>query len=164
MALIPLTITTHRYISGSPPRETPLQDQVCFIINAFLTFLIKHFEKTLQKDIDKKAFKINSTEALQENIYFQDHFSRHNPLPKTHLQTTMSKSTSQADMKGKGKAPAVQPKPKQSRKPYVRISDKHEGVSIETISLQDLLLTEAMYSCSGKSEILQKVLCADLIF
>ena len=71
-----------------------VQRKVCFIINAFLTFLIKHFEKTLQKDIDKKAFKINSTEALLENIYFQDHFSRHNPLPKTHLQTTMSKSTS----------------------------------------------------------------------
>ena len=76
----------------------------------------------------------------------------------------MSKSTSQADMKGKGKAPAVQPKPKQSRKPYVRILDRHEGVSIETISLQDSLLIEAMYSCSGKSEILQEVLCTDLIF
>ena len=76
----------------------------------------------------------------------------------------MSKNTSQADMKGKGKAPVVQPKPKQSRKPYVRISDRHEGVSIETISLQDSLLIEAMYSCSGKSEILQEVLRTDLIF
>ena len=38
---------------------------------------------------------------MQENIYFQDHFSRRNPFPKTHLQTTMSKRTSQADMKGK---------------------------------------------------------------
>ena len=76
----------------------------------------------------------------------------------------MSKSTSQADMKGKGKALTVQPKPKQSRKPYVRITYRHEGVSIETISLQDLLLTEAMYSCSGKSEILQEVLLTDLIF
>ena len=94
MALIPLTITTHRYISGSPPRETPLQDQVCFIINAFLAFFIKHFEKTLQKDINRKAFKINFTEALQENIYFQDHFSRHNPFPKTQLQTTMNKRSS----------------------------------------------------------------------
>ena len=36
-------------------------------------------------------------------------------------------------MKGKGKAPAVQPK--QFRKPLVRILDKHEGVLIETISL-----------------------------
>ena len=36
--------------------------------------------------------------------------------------------------------------------------DKHEGVSIETISLQDTLLAEAMYSCGGKSEILQEAL------
>ena len=36
-------------------------------------------------------------------------------------------------MKGKGKAPAVQPK--QFQKPLVRILDKHEGVLIETISL-----------------------------
>ena len=112
-----------------------VQRKVCFIINAFLALLIKHFEKTLQEDIDIKVFKINFTETLQENIYFQDHFSRRNPFPKIHLQTTMSKRTSQANMKGKGKAPAVQPKPKQSRKPYVRISDRHEGVSIETISL-----------------------------
>ena len=46
----------------------------------------------------------------------------------------------------------------------MRISDKHEGVSIETISLQDTLLAEAIYSCGGKSEILQEVLCIDLIF
>ena len=76
----------------------------------------------------------------------------------------MSKNTSQADMKGKGKAPAVQPKPKQSRKPYVRILDRHEGVSIETISLQDTLLAKAIYSCGGKNEILQQVLHTDLIF
>ena len=71
-----------------------VQRKVCFIINAFLAFLIKHLKKTLQKDIDRKVFKINFTEALQENIYFQDHFSRHNPFPKTHLQTTTSKRTS----------------------------------------------------------------------
>ena len=96
-------------------------------------------------------------EALHENTT-----SRHNLFPQTHLQTTMSKRTSQADMNGKGKALAVLPK--QFRKPSVRISDKHEGVSIETISLQDMLLAEAMYSCGEKSEILQEVLRTDLIF
>ena len=35
---------------------------------------------------------------------------------------------------------------------------------METISLQDTLLAEAMYSCDGKSEILQEVLCIDLTF
>ena len=71
-----------------------VQRKVYFIINAFLAFLIKHFEKTLQKEIDRKVFKINFIEALQENIDFQDHFSRRNSFPKTHLQTTMSKRTS----------------------------------------------------------------------
>nr|POF27181.1 hypothetical protein CFP56_08551 [Quercus suber] len=74
----------------------------------------------------------------------------------------MSKRTSQADTKGKGKALAVQPK--QFRKPSVRISDMHEGVSIETISLQDTLLAEAMYSYGENSVILQKVLRTDLMF
>ena len=105
---------------------------------------------------------MNSKETLHENVYSQNNISRHNPFPKTQLQTTMSKRTSQADMKGKGKAPTVQPK--QFRKPSVRISDKHEGISIETISLQDTLLVEAMYSCGDKSEILQEVLRTDLIF
>ena len=82
--------------------------KVCFIINAFLAFLIKHFEKILQKDVDRKTFKITFTEAFQEDIYFQIHVSRHNLFPKTQLRATMSKRTSQAD-KGKGKAPAVQP-------------------------------------------------------
>ena len=40
----------------------------------------------------------------------------------------------------------------------------HEGVSIETISLQDTLLAEAMYSYGEKSVILQKVFCTDLMF
>ena len=63
---------------------------------------------------------------------------------------TISKRTFQAD-KGKGKAPAVQP---HFQKPSVRISNLHEGVSIEIISLQDTLLAEAMYSCGEKSVIL----------
>ena len=54
----------------------------------------------------------------------------------------MSKRTSLAN-KGKGRAPAVQP---HFQKPSVRITDLHEGVSIETISLQDTLSVEAMYS------------------
>ena len=72
----------------------------------------------------------------------------------------MSKRTSQAD-KGKGKAPVVQP---HFQRPSVRITDLHEGVSIETISLQDTLSAEAMYSCGEKSLILQKVLHTDLMF
>ena len=97
---------------------------------------------------------------LEYNIYFQNHVSRHNLFPKTQLQTNMSKRTSQAN-KGKGKAPAVQP---HFQKPSVRISDLHEGVSIETISLQDTLSAKAMYSCGKKSVILQKVLHTDLMF
>ena len=46
----------------------------------------------------------------------------------------------------------------------MKISDKHEGVSIERISLQDTLLAEAMYSCGEKGEILQEVLRTDLTF
>ena len=65
-------------------------------------------------------------------------------------------------MKGKGKASAVQPK--EIWKALVKISDKHESVSIEIISLQDSLLAGAMYSCGGKSEILQEELRTDLIF
>ena len=97
---------------------------------------------------------------MQEDIYFQNHVSRHNRFSKTQLQTTMSKRTSQAD-KGKGKAPTMQP---HFQKPSIRISDLHEGVSIETISLQDTLSAEAMYSCDEKSVILQKVLHTDLMF
>ena len=93
-------------------------------------------------------------EVLQENIR-----SKHNPFPKTQLQTTMNKRFSQKD---KGKALAVQPKG--IRKPSVKISDMHEGVSLETISLQDTLLAEAMYSCGDKSVILQKVLDTNLMF
>ena len=96
---------------------------------------------------------------MQEDIYFQNHVSRHN-FSETQWQTIMSKRTAQAD-KGKGKAPAVQP---HFQKPLVRISDLHEGVLIETISLQDTLSAEAMYSCGEKSVILQKVLHTNLMF
>ena len=65
-------------------------------------------------------------------------------------------------MNWKGKAPAMQPK--QFWKPSIRISDRHEGISIETISLQDTLLAAAMYSCGEKSVILQKMLHIDLMF
>ena len=91
---------------------------------------------------------------MQENIY-----PRHNLNRKTQLQTTMNKRSSQTD---KGKAPVVQPKGIQ--KPLVKILDRHEGVSIETISLQDTLLAEAMYSYGEKSVTLQKVLRIDLMF
>ena len=40
----------------------------------------------------------------------------------------------------------------------------HEGVLIETISLQDTLLAKAMYSCGNKSVILKKVLDSNLMF
>ena len=65
-----------------------VQRDVCFIIytlNYKNDFLIKHFKKTLQRNIGKKVFKINSTKALQEDIYFQNHISRHNLFSKTQL-------------------------------------------------------------------------------
>ena len=99
---------------------------------------------------------------MQENIYFQNNISRHNPFPKIQLQTTMNKRPSRANMKGKGKAPMVQPKG--IRKPSVKILNRLKGILIETISLQDTLLAKAMYSCDEKSVILQKVLRTDLIF
>ena len=49
-------------------------------------------------------------------------------------------------------------------KASVKTSDKHEGVLIKTISLQDTLLAETMYSCGGKGENLQEVLCTNLTF
>nr|POE89337.1 hypothetical protein CFP56_01701 [Quercus suber] len=73
----------------------------------------------------------------------------------------MSKRTFQADMKGKGKALAA---PKHFRKPSIRITDGQEGVSLETISLQDMLQPEAMYSCGENNVTLQKVLRTDLMF
>ena len=116
---------------------------------------------------------MNFKEALQRKVYFQnivyfqDIVSGHNDIPtnpftKSQLQNDMNKRPSKADMKGKGKAPTVQPK--EIRKASMKISNKHEGVSIETIYLQDTLLAEAMYSCGGKSEILQEVLRTNLIF
>ena len=67
-------------------------------------------KRLYKRTLTEKLLKKKIAEAFQENIYFQDHFSRHNPFPKTQLQTTMNKIPSKADMKGKGKAPAVQPK------------------------------------------------------
>ena len=113
----------------SVQRKVCIINVVCFI-NAFLVFLIKYFKRISQKDIGKRISK----EVLQKTIC-----PKHNPFPKTQLQTTMNKRFSQKD---KGKALAVQPKG--IRKPSVKISDMHEGVSLETISLQDTLLAEAM--------------------
>ena len=62
--------------------------------------------------------------------------------------------------KERGKAPVVQPK--QIWKALAKILNKHEGVSIETISLQDTLLVEAMYSCGEKVKSCKK--CSALIF
>ena len=53
---------------------------------------------------------MNLKETLQENNYFQNNISRHNPFPRTQFQTTMNKRASKADMKGKGKVLAMQPK------------------------------------------------------
>ena len=58
---------------------------------------------------------MNFKETLQRNVYFQDIVSGHkdiptNPFTKSQLQTNMNKRPSQADMKGKGKAPMVPPK------------------------------------------------------
>ena len=97
-------------------------------------------------------------------VYFQNIVSRPNDIPanpfiKSQLQTYMDKRPSR---KEKGKALVMQPK--QIQKALAKISNKHEGVSIETISLQDTLLVEAMYSCGEKSEILQEVLRTDLTF
>ena len=90
-------------IIATQQEHKSVQGKVCFInvvcfINAFLVFLIKYFKRISQKDIGKRISK----EALKENIY-----SKHNPFPKTQLQTTMNKRFSQKD---KGKAPAVQPR------------------------------------------------------
>ena len=54
--------------------------------------------------------------------------------------------------------------PNEIRKASAKILDKHEGILIETIPLQNTLLVEAMYSCGEKREILQEVLCTDLTF
>ena len=106
---------------------------IIYALNFINDFLIKHFKEISQKDIGKRVLKMNLKEALQENIYFQNNISRHNPFPKTQLQTTMNKRPSKANMKGKGKALVVQPK--EIWKVSVKISDKHEGILIETISL-----------------------------
>ena len=73
------------------------------------------FLNSSHSDIDREIFKMNFKEVLQRNVYFQDIVSRHNDIPtnpftKSQLQTNMNKRSSQADMKGKGKALVVQPK------------------------------------------------------
>nr|POF19059.1 hypothetical protein CFP56_42397 [Quercus suber] len=65
-------------------------------------------------------------------------------------------------MKGKGKTLVVQPK--EIQKALEKFPNKHEGISIETISLQDALPAKAKYSCGEKSEILQEVLRTNLTF
>ena len=142
----------HSNIIATQTEHKSEQRKVCFInfvcfINVFIVFLIKYFKRISQKDIDRR---------ISKEVFI---CSKYNPFPKTQLQTTMSKRFSQKDT---GKAPAVQPKG--TRKPSVKISDMHEGVSIETISLQDTLLAEAMYSCGDKSVILQKVPDSDFMF
>ena len=95
-----------------------VEKEVCsiiYILNFKNDFLIKHFKGILQKDIGKRALKMNLKEALQRNIYFQNIISRRvdiatNPFNKSELQTNMNKRPSKANMKGKGKASAVQPK------------------------------------------------------
>ena len=109
-----------------------VQQKVCFIIytlNFKNIFLIKYFSQNANGERNLNL-KMNLKEALYEN--FQNNILRHNSFLITQMETTMSKRTSQADIKGKGKALAVQPR---IQKPSVKISDMHEGVSIETISL-----------------------------
>ena len=108
---------------------------IIYILKFKNDFLIKYFKEISH---GKTVLKINLKEALQRNVYFQNIASRQNDIPtnpftKSQLQTDMNKRPSQADMKGKGKAPVEQPK--EIRKALAKISDKHEGVSIETISL-----------------------------
>ena len=104
-----------------------VQRKVCFI-----RYTLNFKNDFSQKHISKRILKRNLKELLHENVYSQNNISRHNLFPEPHLQTNINNRSSKADMKGKGKAPAVQPR---IRKPSVKISDRHEGVSIETISL-----------------------------
>ena len=62
-------------------------------------------------------------------ILFQDIDIPTNPLTKSQLQTNMNKRPSKADMKGKGKALAVQPK--EIRKASAKISDKYVGMHLD---------------------------------
>ena len=58
---------------------------IIYILKFKNDFLIKHFKEISQKDIGKRVLKMNLKEALQENIYFQNNISRHNPFPRTQL-------------------------------------------------------------------------------
>ena len=74
-------ITTQREHKG-------VQKPVCFIIYALNLkkySLLKYFKGTLYKDIGKKILKMNLKEDLQEDIYFQNIISTHNPFTKTQL-------------------------------------------------------------------------------
>ena len=46
--------------------------------------------------------------------------------------------------------------PNEIRKASAKILDKHEGILIETIPLQNTLLVEAMYSCGEKVKFYKK--------
>ena len=120
------------------------------------------FLKNLFKGILQEVFKKNFEEIVQKDVNFQNDDIATNPFIESQLQTNMDKRPSRANWKRKDKAPVVQPN--EIRKASTKISDKHESISIETISLQDTLLAEAMYSFGEKSEILQEVLCTDLTF
>ena len=120
------------------------------------------FLKNLFKGILQEVFKNNFEEIVQKVVNFQNDDIATNPFIESQLHTNMDERPSRADWKRKGKAPMVQPN--EIWKALAKISDKHEGVSIETISLQDTLLAEAMYSCGEKGEILQEVLRTDLTF
>ena len=79
----------HDYSYTTTQREEKVvEKKVCFIIDVLnfkIDFLIKYFLKNFQKDINREVLKMNLKEALQENIYFQNNISRHNPFPKTQL-------------------------------------------------------------------------------
>ena len=91
------------------------------------------FLKNLFKGILQEVFKKNFEEIVQKDVNFQNDDIATNPFIESQLQTNMDKRPSRVDWKRKGKAPVVQPN--EIRKASVKISDKHEGISIETISL-----------------------------
>ena len=74
----------HDYSNTTTQQEHKgVQKKVCSIIYTLKfknDFLIKHFKEISQKSIGKRVLKMNLKEALQENIYFQNNISRHNPF------------------------------------------------------------------------------------
>ena len=79
----------HDYSYATTQREhNSVKKEVCSIIYTLKfknDFLIKHFKEISQKDIGKRVLKMNLKIFLQENIYFQNNISRHNPFPRTQL-------------------------------------------------------------------------------